>query len=93
VLISQLSKSQSSGVVGGIGLFVWFIGFIDMIFAHGGREALESFEEQSEKHASHKVKSYELNRGNVTPLYLNLGKHFQRLLEIEESLGEIIKCF
>jgi len=52
VLISQLSKSPSAGIIGGIGLFVWFIGFIDMMFAHGEKGAFESFEAKPMKHAS-----------------------------------------
>jgi hypothetical protein len=93
VLISQLSKSQSAGVIGGIGLFVWFIGFIDMIFGRGEREAHESFEENPRKVSSHSLKNQEMHKLDLTPLYLNLDKHFHRLLEIEEALGEIGAIF
>jgi hypothetical protein len=96
VLISYLSKTQLSGVFGGIGLFVWFIGFIDMIFAHGETEPFESFEDKSMKYAStasNKIKNPDAPSQDDRPLYLNLDKDFHRLLEIEEAIGEIGAIF
>ena len=96
VLISHLSKTQLSGVLGGIGLSAWFIGLIDMIFTHGERKAFESFEDKSMKYtttASNKIKTSDAPRQDDTPLYPNLDKHFHRLLEIEEALAEIGAIF
>ncbi len=69
---------------------------LSLAWEAGWKEALESrksFVDKSMKQKSQQIKKAETHGQDNIPLYLNLDKHFHRLIEIEEALGEIGSMF